>query len=129
MPQILPFRGREANQDIDTTIGEFDVSVHLRWNGRENEDRGAWFFSLYDVQGNLIAGGLKIVLGAYIGRGIDHPLFRDGVFLAVDRAQRSNRNVAREARFSDLGTRVRVYYYTEQELANQLNFLAYEDRL
>lgn len=129
MPLLLPIKGGYANQDIETTLLNWNVTIRLRWNGRENEGRGAWFMSFYDEQDNEIATGLKIVLGAFIGRGYDHPLFRNGVIVAVDTAQAQNRNVPREATFRDLGTRVRVYYYTEHELACKLNQLYYEPNL
>lgn len=129
MPYLLPLKGKRANQEIETTIDGFNVALHLHWNARDNADKGAWYVDVYDEDENLIAGSLKIVLGAFIGRGVDHPLFRNGVIVAVDTARKRNNDVPREANYFDLGTRVRVYYYTEHELACLANQLYYETGL
>lgn len=129
MPLLLPIEGGHANQDIETTIYDWNVIIRLRWNGRDNGGRGAWYMHFYDDQDIPIGCGIKIVLGAFLGRGFEHPLFRTGVIVAVDTAQYQNRGVVREAGFRDLGTRVRVYYYTEHDLACKLNQLYYEPNL
>lgn len=129
MPLRLPIEGGYANQDIETSIHDWNVLIQLRWNGRDNSGRGAWYMHLFDEQNNAIGCGMKIVLGASLGRGFNHPLFRNGAIVAVDTAQAQNRGVPREATFRDLGTRVRVYYVTEYEIASKMNQLFYESNL
>ena len=58
--------------------------------------------------------GVKVVLGTYLGRSCAHPLFTEGVFVAIDTT-----NKHAEATYDDLGTRVEVWYYTTDEVASR----------
>lgn len=98
---ILPFipsvAAYEFSADIDGVSYLFDV----RWNSRDQ----AFYFNLFEDDGEPIAYGLKVVLGTLIGETTPHGLFRNGIIVAVDTTQES-----REATFDDLGTRVQVRY-------------------
>lgn len=117
---ILPFRPSIGHYDFDTDIEDRTYIFDVQWNARDNVDpntgvaRGAWYFDVREQDGAAIALGIKIVLGTYLGRRLNHPLFRRGVLLAIDTAGGEGRG--RDAGFDDLGTRVIVKYYTTVEI-------------
>lgn len=80
----------------------------LRWNSRDT----AWYMDVSEIDETTIVIGLKLVLGTYIGRTVTHPLFTEGVFVAVDTT-----NQHEEATYDDMGTRVELWYYTAAEIA------------
>lgn len=103
MPEILPFVPGNANYRLATTLDGDPYILDVRWNGRD----GAWYFDLLEEDETPIVHGLKIVLGGYIGRYVDHLLFKNGVFFAVDTSgQRLPPTL------DDLGTRVQVYRFS-----------------
>lgn len=89
----------------------FDV----RWNARDNDGEGAWYFDVLEIDQTPILRGVKIVLGAYMGRSSNHRLFREGVLVAADLSGQE-----REASFDDLGTRVSIIYIPVLELRVRL---------
>lgn len=100
--QEIPLVPSIGHYDFTTTIEGSDYLFVVRWNTREQ----AWYFDLFESNGRVIRKGFKIVLGSYIGRGINHPLFlRDGMFFAFDSSQQH-----REATFDDIGSRVILYF-------------------
>ncbi len=109
----IPFVPSLGNYRFGTTIGDIGYIFAVRWNTREE----AWYFSIFEVNGDPIIQGVKIVLGTYLGRRCNHPLFRDGVFLAVDL---STGDQPREAGFDDLGVRVAVQYVPVLDLVARL---------
>lgn len=109
MPLILPFVPSVPFYDLDTVIEGVSYTFATRWNTRAD----AWYFDLYADDGTPIVHNVKIVLGAYLGRTVHHPLFREGVIVAVD-TERSR--TPREATLHDLGTRVQVRRYTIPEI-------------
>jgi hypothetical protein len=68
--------------------------------------------NISEIDETVVVLGLKLVLGTYIGRTCAHPLFSEGVFVAVDTT-----NQHAEAGLDDMGTRVEVWYYTADEIA------------
>lgn len=115
---ILPFKPSIGHYDFDTDIDEKTYHFDVQWNARDNIDRvtgiarGSWYFDVFEQDGKTaIALGVKIVLGGYLGRRTNHPLFRRGVFVAVDTTGKG-----RDALFDDMGTRVVVKYYTALEI-------------
>lgn len=97
---------------VGTSIADVPYLFDLRWNVRA----AAWFMDLREQNEARIAMGVKIVLGAFLGRRTQHPLFRDGVFVAQDTT-----NQGREATFDDLGSRVLVKYIPAVELVRRLS--------
>jgi hypothetical protein len=117
MPSILPLVPSVGLYNFDTDIGDRSYRFDVRWNSRDNFDaaagvaRGAWYFEVSEIGVGRIACGVKIVLGTYLGRRVNHPLFREGVLVAVDTS-----GEGRDATFDDLGTRVVVKHYTSVEI-------------
>jgi hypothetical protein len=94
VPSIGSYRFGTA---IDTVPYLFDV----RWNTRDQ----AWYLDVLETDETPIVRGVKIVLGAYLGRRSNHPLFKNGVLVASDTS-----GATRDATFDDLGTRVKLQY-------------------
>lgn len=97
---------------VGTSIADVPYLFDVRWNVRA----AAWFMDIREQNETPIAMGIKIVLGAYLGRRCQHALFRDGVFVAEDTT-----NQGREATFDDLGSRVIVKYIPAVELVRRLS--------
>lgn len=119
MPIVIPFQPSLPFYELETVIEERVYLFLVRWNSRDNIDPttgkplGAWYFDIFDDEGNAVTSGLKIALGAYIGRTCTHPLFTEGVFVAVD-----TEGTRREPGLDDIGDgmRVEVRYYTIPEI-------------
>ncbi len=88
---------------LDGTPYIFDVY----WNGRD----GAWYFTLLDEFEDPIVSGVKVMLSVLLGSRTSDARFPSGGFIATDTAKDGL-----EATYDDLGTRVVVYYLTEDEL-------------
>jgi hypothetical protein len=114
---VLPFSSVNPITKFSTTIDGVQYGFRARWNSRDNYDpatrtsAGSWYFDVADASGDPIMSGVKIVLGAFLGRQVKHPLFRDGVIAAVDLSGKG-----REATIADLGDRVRVVRFTTAEV-------------
>lgn len=117
MALLIPFTATNRIVKFSTTLGTTQYGFRARWNARDNLDpatgvpRGAWYFDVSGDNGDTIATGIKIVLGAYLGRQFNHPLFRNSVLVAVDLSGKS-----REAGIDDLGTRVVVMQLSTAEV-------------
>lgn len=79
----------------------------FRWNTRD----AAWYFDISDEAGAAIRSGVKIVLGAYLGRMATVDPFNDGAFVAVNTG-----NDAADATLDNFGAAVLLKYYTAAEL-------------
>lgn len=110
MPVILPFDSDDANYDFSTTLDGTLYAFDVHWNGRAN----AWYIAVSDQFGNLIATGIKIVIGVVLGDTCTDPRFPAGALLAFDTA-----NTLQDAGSNDLGTRVIVLYFSAAEIAAQ----------
>jgi hypothetical protein len=104
----IPFAPSISNQRFGTELNQLPYIFDARWNVSE----GAWYFDLREVSLAPIVFGVKVVLGAYLGRRTNHPLFRRGVIVARDTSSKS-----REATLDDIGQRVVVRYYTAEEVS------------
>jgi hypothetical protein len=111
MPELIPFEPGNPKYELVTTIDGDPYVLDVRWNDREGHE--GWYFDLLDEDGTHIADGLRIVLGAYIGRRVDHKLFKNGVLVAVDTERTEPR---REAGLDDITRRVQVRYYNVGEM-------------
>ena len=80
---------------LDGTLYIFDV----RWNTRES----AWYMDVLQQDETPIRNGMKIVLGANLGRASTDQFFQKYMLTPVDLA-----NSGRDAGFDDIGTRVVV---------------------
>ncbi len=107
MSAILPLVPSIAHYTFSTTIEGAQYAFTVRWNGRD----AAWYLDMFDVDGAPMAIGMRVVLGAFLGRRSTHDFFTAGGLYVTDLS-----NVGREATFDDLGVRVRVQYMTQNDL-------------
>lgn len=110
-PIELPFKGGIGYYRLGTSIGGTHYLVDVRWN----VSAAAWYLDFFEQDETPIILGVKLVLGAYLGRRSNHPLFTSGVFVAIDLT-----NSGREAAFDDLGGRVIVTYIPVVELIRRI---------
>ncbi len=107
MPTQIPFISEEFNYSVSTTLLDQTYIFDVHWNGRE----GAWYFDLSDAEGVIIRAGIKIVLGALLGRRSVDSRFPAGTFIASDLSEEGV-----DATYTDLGTRVVVFFYSTEEI-------------
>jgi hypothetical protein len=101
MTLVLPATSDAPWYDFEATLEGSTYRFELRWNGRS----GAWFLSLQDAAGDVIAAGRRVVLGAQLlGRSADARL-PPGTLLAVDTS-----GTDEEAGRDELGERVQLVY-------------------
>jgi hypothetical protein len=103
----LPLVPSLPNYRVGTTIIDTLYLLDVRWNSRDQ----AWYMDILDSEEAVIRRGIKLVLGTYIGRTSNHPLFRNGVFVVMDRS-----GEGRDAGLDDMGTRVLVRYYSSDDV-------------
>jgi len=95
--------------DFTTTLSDADFLVEIDWADRSGES-GAWFMTLSTAAGEAIFSGVKIVIGAFLGRRSTNPRGPAGFIVCEDT---SGNNL--DAGFDDMGTRVRVLFFTGEE--------------
>lgn len=103
----LPLQPSLAEYRFATVIKDAAYIIDVRWNSTEE----AWYLDWYQEDLTVIAIGLKVVRGAYIGRRVAVPPFTEGVLVAVDTTGGTT-----EAAFDDLGTRVVVRYIPTEDI-------------
>jgi hypothetical protein len=109
--QVLPLVPGVASYRVATTLGDVGYVFDASWNSRDQ----AWYLDAYEADGvTAIFYGVKIVLGANLGRIHRHRLVTDGALVAVDTSRQQA-----DAGFADLGTRVIVVYIPALEIAAQ----------
>jgi hypothetical protein len=112
MPVILPFRPSVGNYRFSAVLASTEYLFDVRWNSRAR----AFYFDVREADETAIVLGIKAVLGVYYGRRANHPLFRQGALVA-----RIPHGAARgEATFDDLGARVQVWYFTRDEVVEEI---------
>lgn len=107
MPVSLPLLPGVPNYQFGTTLGDRAYIFDMRWNARAE----AWYFDLSLDDGEVIAHGIKVVLGAILGRQIPDVRSPSGMLIAVDTTK-----TGREATLDDLGERVQIWFYDLTEL-------------
>lgn len=122
MAIVLPLEPSIPSYRRGTTINGIPYWFDLRWNARDKAydadgnalTDGAWYMSCYEIDLVPVFEGVKVVLGTYLGRRVDHPLTRQGVLVAVDTS-----GERRDAGLDDLGglgSRVQVRWYSQLEI-------------
>lgn len=111
---VIPFKPSDPDQQHTLQIGPSQYTLRALWNARVGRS-GLWHFEVWEIDGTPILKSIAIVLGAFLGRTSTHPLFRTGVFIAVD----TTRSEA-DAGLDDLGARVELRYYPLDEALAQL---------
>lgn len=118
MALVLPFDSSSPYYTFTTTIEGAEYRFNVRWNGRD----AAWYFDVLELDNTPIVHGVKVVLGCYLGRHTNHPLFRQGVIVATDLS-----SAGRDATVDDLGTRVVVMRLTIAEVLSLRVTASYPD--
>jgi hypothetical protein len=113
VPTIVQFRPGVSPYRFGQILRNEEYVFDVRWNSRD----AAWYFDVRESDLTPIALGLKVAMGAYLGRRSNHPLFSDGVMVA--RPVGSDR---RPPGFLELGGggRVQVMYFTRIEAYEQI---------
>jgi hypothetical protein len=91
---------------VGTTLAGIVYILDVRWNGRD----AAWYMDLLAEDEAPLKRGIKLVLGVPHGWRTLNPAFPAGVFIVSDAT-----NEGRDAGFDDMGDRVLVYFYTNEE--------------
>jgi hypothetical protein len=99
----LPIDAVEKNYAVSTVLEGETFTFAVRWNGRAD----SWFFDLYDVNGEIIIAGVRIVLGVILGRRSTDDRMPAGTIQAADLT-----NTGTEATRDTLGISVKVFYFT-----------------
>lgn len=107
----MPLLPKYGNYRFAATIDTVPYLFDLRWNTRD----AAWYMDVLEASGDSIVYGIKLVLGAYLGRRTNHDLFKQGVFVLVDTSRQG-----KDPTYDDLGTRVILTYLPINELINRL---------
>lgn len=102
---IIPLQPALPNYRMTTTVLETAYIFDVRWNSRD----AAWYLDLREENGTAIALGIKLVLGTWLARRVEHTLMTQGAFImqAPDGV---------DATFYDIGVRVQLTYWTIEEL-------------
>jgi len=95
--RTIPLFPSEPNYRVATTIDSVQYLFDVRWNARD----AAWYFDLRRQDETAIANGLKIALGANIGRTSPDPFFQQYMLTAIDLSSTNG-----DATFDDIGVRV-----------------------
>lgn len=106
---LLPRLG--GNYRFGATIESTPYLFDVRWNSRD----AAWYMDVLEASEQPIVLGIKLVLGAYLGRRSNHRLFKRGVFMMLDTS-----DAGRDATYDDLGERVILVYMPIDELIRRL---------
>jgi hypothetical protein len=112
---VLPFVPSVPSYRRSAIVNGATYHFDLRWNTFD----AAWFMDVRDIEEVPVFMGAKIVLGMYIGRRANHPLTREGCFVAIDTS-----GGRRDAGLDDLGTRVIVVWATQFEIASAMRAMA-----
>lgn len=113
---IIPFKPSEPDQQFTLQLGDSQFTIRALWNARSKQ----WFMDVYELDGKPIMRSIAIVLGTFLGRTSTHALFRGGSFVVVD-----NTRSQTDAGLDDLGTRVEVRYYRNDEVLAQLGAVGF----
>lgn len=108
MAVIVPIRPGVPEQKISIALDRNVYVLRFRWNTSDDARKGAWYMDAWESDGKTrIALGIKLVLGALLGKSYSHQLFIGGMFL-VERGQVTGQ----EPRLFDLGGRVVLVHFT-----------------
>lgn len=122
MPQIIPVDTSGEYDEFDTELDGVRVTFVAHWNPRaDNSDangvatEGAWFFGLLNERREPLIYSVRVSTGVPLARWMRHPLTQFGCFIAADASGR----YVDPGRY-DLGQRVQILYYTEDEIAGAI---------
>jgi hypothetical protein len=105
----VPTRTDLTHYDFSMVLDGVTFVLEFRWNLRED----AWYFDVRLDDGTNVANGVKVVVDWPLLRGLrsaNRPL---GEFVAFDTS-----GERRDAAIDDLGSRVKLYYFDAESLAD-----------
>lgn len=106
MASIIPFVPGDPEQFIAITLDQVPYVLRARWNTRD----AAWYLDAWESDGvTVIAYGIKLVLGVFLGQRVRHPLFLSGMFVIDD----SGTGI--DPGLNDLGGRCSLMHITADE--------------
>jgi hypothetical protein len=109
MAVLLPITVKGAQFVFKTELESVAYTFDFRWNWRD----AGWYFNLLDGEGVLLVAGVRVVLNTALLKSFRRMVgVPSGVLVAVDSGGQQL-----EAGQDDLGSRVKVYYLTEADLA------------
>lgn len=111
MSVFLPILPGDPNNQFQVVLSDEVYTFDVRWNTRDE----AWYFDMTDSEGKLVVAGIKIVLGALLGRRSSHPFFRKNVLVAIDSTLANQ-----DSSFDELGVRVFLKHMTVGEYIAEL---------
>lgn len=97
MSELIPFTSSDNNYRLVIPLGGTNYLFDVRWNSRDS----AWYISILTEDEVPIGSGLKLVLGARLGRHNPHPFFKEHTLVVLDTSGED-----RDAGYDDLGARV-----------------------
>jgi hypothetical protein len=103
---VLPVTAEAHAYEFSCTLEGRTYSFEFIWNDRS----GAWFLTIRDTDGNDLAAGRRVVLGANLLGRSSNAALPPGVLLAVDTSRTDT-----EAGRDDLGARVKIVYIESEE--------------
>lgn len=107
----IQFNGLPASDQTLQMDGAF-FGLSTRWNSRAQ----SWYIDLSDADGNVLVGGVRLVTGVpLLNRFGARGNFPAGALVAVDTS-----GEGLPASYTDLGTRVRLFYIEAADLAAAL---------
>jgi hypothetical protein len=112
MPAALPLLPSDPHQEFSATLEDRQYLFTVRWIARN----ASWYLSIFTEDGDAIRIGIRLVLGTALGRRSPDPRMPPGGLMVRDLADPDGTR-GRDATLDDLGTRVQVWYYTREELA------------
>ncbi len=129
MPVVVPFQPGNPSYRMAVTLGTADFLMDVTWNDRDGNPTGAangagaWYMDLYLPDETPIAGGIKIVLGTFLGLRVADVRMPHGLLQAVDTSATNANGTATadpsagvDAGLDDLGARVIVRFWSLAEL-------------
>ena len=108
----LPVIPNVAYYTFSTVIETEVYTFVFRWNVRD----ASWYFDCTMEDGTVLQQGVRVVLGAYLGRACTQGFFNQGVLVARDTSGQGL-----EAKFEDFGTRVELLYLSALDIQAMLD--------
>lgn len=106
MPVLIPCRTDLDDYVMQIVLDSVTYALRFRWNTRES----AWYMDVSTDTEEPLRNGLKVIINQPIGSRVVDERFPPGRFVAFDT---TNSDIAPGE--TDLGDRVQLLYYSEEE--------------
>lgn len=105
----LPLRSDQPHFDFVVSLDQVAYKFLFRWNTRAAQ----WFVSCSLEDDTPLFMGVAVVVNWGLGRRCKHPLRPAGALIAMDASGQQ-----RDPGLSDLGKRIRIFYFDKAEVAS-----------